>query len=156
MFALFASVAVGQGVVFPVAPDRTFNLADGTSVEQYNGTVQSVRGTRLTVRFPHGERYTYDVPEAFRFIVNGREIGVRELRRGDRLTATVTRHASGGHVLHHVDNVDAPQASVAQVQHAPEPDALPSTASFTPWLALFGALSLGFGVLGFALRRRLA
>ena len=54
-----------------------------------NGAVfQNWAQYRLTVRYPHGTTYTYDVSPEFRVEIDGRKLRVRELQRGDTLTWT--------------------------------------------------------------------
>lgn len=159
--AFASATASAQGLVFPVEPERTITREDGSTVEIYNATVQSVRGSRLTVRFPHGDRFTYDVPSDFRFSVDGRQLPVQRLQRGDRLTAYVTKHPEQGHVLHHVEeSADTAPKFVSEVRHTETPDEapaeLPATASNLPLFGLIGALSLALGLAGFAVRRRLS
>ena len=58
--------------------------------EQLNGTVVAVEGNHLVVRMSSGDLRTFDPPASRRFIVDGKELSVSELKPGTKLTATVT------------------------------------------------------------------
>lgn len=149
--------ALAQGVVFPVEPEEVRDLGDGRTMEIYRATVVSTRGNRLTVRFPHGVKHTYDTPEDFRVLVGGQKTRVRDLQRGDELTAYVTKHEVQGHTLHSADIADAggsSSASSVQPEAVADADELPSTASSLPLIGLLGTLCIGLGLLGFGLQRR--
>jgi hypothetical protein len=64
------------------------------STEKLQGTVVLVDGNHLLVRMSSGDLRTFDVPESRRFIVDGRELSVHELKPGTALTATVTTTAT--------------------------------------------------------------
>ncbi len=53
------------------------------------GTVWEVAGNSLLVTMESGERRQVEVPGGFKFIVDGEEKGVNELRRGMKLRATI-------------------------------------------------------------------
>ncbi len=156
--ATVSMTAGAQEPVFPVAPEETITLADGRTVEVYKATVQHVSGNRLTVSFPDGERHTYTVPAERRFSIDGREVRARDLRRGDELTAYVTKTATADHELVVIEEVEESGGYEIVQAVAPEPvtDTLPATASVMPLIGLLGALSAGLGALGYALRRNLA
>lgn len=147
-----ATFVQAQDMVFPEDPIERKELGDGRWMEVYKATVEHVRGNRLTVRYPHGTRYTYVVPADFTFEVDGRSVPVRSLRRGDELRAYVTKHVSNHHEIHHVDPVSlAPSKSV---QAEPEADALPATASSLPATGLLGIALLCLGLVGVYFGRR--
>jgi hypothetical protein len=54
------------------------------------GTVAHVEGNNLVVRMSSGEIRYFQPPESRRFIIDGRELTLRELKPGTTLTATVT------------------------------------------------------------------
>lgn len=58
--------------------------------EQFEGTVIQSEGNHLAVRMSTGEVRMFDVPESRRFIVDGKELSVGELKPGTKLKATVT------------------------------------------------------------------
>ncbi len=53
------------------------------------GTVWDVAGNSLLVTMESGEQRQVEVPGGFKFIVDGEEKGVNELRRGMKLRATI-------------------------------------------------------------------
>lgn len=60
------------------------------TTEVRTGTVVSVDGNNLVVRFSTGELKTFDVPEDFRFDVDGKQLSVHELKPGTALSRTIT------------------------------------------------------------------
>lgn len=60
---------------------------DGKYYVKFSGDVREVadRGRSLTVDFKNGERVTLSPPDEMSVDVNGKEIAVGDLRRGDRL-----------------------------------------------------------------------
>ncbi len=54
-----------------------------------SGTIWEVVGNTLMVTLESGERRQSVVPAGFKFIVNGEEISVSELKRGMELRATI-------------------------------------------------------------------
>ena len=151
-----ALAQTSQQDYFPFEPDRTIELGDDREINVYSATVVSARGNRLTVRYENGERYTYDVPTDYRFEIDGRKVRTRDLRRGDVLTAYVTVHNEAHHALHNIDESGGSVTVLNTVTPEPMADMLPATASPMPLIGLLGAISLGLGGLGFAMRRRLA
>ena len=53
------------------------------------GTVWQVMGNNLMVTMESGEQRQADVPVGFKFVVDGEEKGVNELKRGMKLSATI-------------------------------------------------------------------
>mgnify|MGYP001813601551 FL=1 len=147
---------VSENVVFPGKPDRVVDLGEGREIHVYDATVLRAAGNRLTVRFTHGETYTYDVPSDFRFKIDGRNVRTRDLNRGDTVTAYVTVHETAHHAIHHVDESGPAPVVISTATPEPVADMLPSTASPLPLIGLLGALFTALGGLGFAIRRRLA
>jgi len=65
-------------------------IGKGTvTTEQLQGTVEYVEGNRLVVRMAGGDIREFDPPESRRFVIDGRELTVRDLKPGTKLTATV-------------------------------------------------------------------
>ena len=145
-----------QNLVFPAEPDRTIDLGNDREIHVYNATVLRASGNRLTVRYDHGERYTYNVPPSYRFEMDGRKVHTRDLNRGDKLTAYVTVHNTSHHAIHHIEESGGSVSVLNTITPEPVADMLPATASPLPLIGLLGAISLGLGGLGLAIRRRLA
>jgi hypothetical protein len=61
-----------------------------TKTDKLSGTVVAVDGNTLVVKMASGDLRTFTPPESRRFIVDGKELTVHELRTGTKLTATVT------------------------------------------------------------------
>ena len=61
-----------------------------TRTEQISGTVVVVDGNTLLVRLDSGDLRTFTPPPSRRFVVDGRELSLSELRTGTKLTATIT------------------------------------------------------------------
>lgn len=158
---LVTGIAVAQtttsNIVFPTEPDRVIALDDGREIHVYKATVVSARGNRLTVRYSHGERYTYDVPADYRFDIDGRKVRTRDLSRGDELSAYVTVHEEAHHEIHYINESAGATEVVSSITPEPVADAdeLPSTAGPMPLVGLLGVLSLGLGFLVMGIRRRL-
>jgi len=64
--------------------------ASTVKVEQVHGTVIQVEGNHLAVRMSTGEVRTVDVQESRKFIIDGNELTVGQLKPGTKLTATTT------------------------------------------------------------------
>lgn len=60
--------------------------------EQLSGEVMKVEGNDLVVRMSNGELRTFNnVPDSRKALIDGVEVGVRDLKPGTRLSATITR-----------------------------------------------------------------
>jgi hypothetical protein len=64
--------------------------AAAVKTEQLHGTVVSVEGNHLAVKMSTGEVRGFDVPESRRFLIDGQEMTVGQLKPGTKLTATIT------------------------------------------------------------------
>jgi hypothetical protein len=74
-------------------PQTTKERIKGASemkTEQLHGTVEYVQGNDLVVRMSTGEIDEFAVPESRKFVIDGRELSVHELKPGTKLTATIT------------------------------------------------------------------
>lgn len=74
-------------------PKTTKEKIAGTAAvktEQLHGTVIAVDGNHLAVKMSTGDLRSFDVPDFRRFVVDGKELSVGELKPGTKLTATVT------------------------------------------------------------------
>ncbi len=67
-----------------------FTLEAQTTTEVRSGTVLYVEGNDLVVKLSTGETKHFDVPEDFRFDVDGKQLSVHELKPGTVLTRTIT------------------------------------------------------------------
>ena len=88
MALTFALLAAPQDM-----PKTTKEHIKGTATvktELLKGVVTVVEGNNLEVRMSTGDIRIFNVPESRRFIVDGKELTVQELKPGTRLTATVT------------------------------------------------------------------
>jgi len=74
-------------------PQTTKQEIAGTATvktEQLNGTVVVVDGNKLVVRMSSGDIRYFEPPESRKFIVDGQELTLQQLRPGTKLQATVT------------------------------------------------------------------
>ena len=162
----FAQTQVPADINFPDTPSRVINAADGSELNVYEAHVVRTRGSQLTVRYgDSSEEYRYSVPASFRFKMDdGRRVGVRDLGEGDSLNVYVKHEPGSESMFYEYDEsvvgaaaMGAATAAVAAPAEEPAPVAmLPSTASPLPLFGLLGALFVGLGGLGFAVRRRLS
>ncbi|HEX4825565.1 MAG TPA: LPXTG cell wall anchor domain-containing protein [Candidatus Polarisedimenticolaceae bacterium] len=65
-----------------------FAAAQTTSYDIRSGEVLSVQGNNLVVRGPQGVR-EFNIPEDFRFDLDGKQLSVHELKPGMKLTALI-------------------------------------------------------------------
>jgi LPXTG-motif cell wall-anchored protein len=130
-------------------------MRDGKSYVKFQGKVERNinRGEQLAIQFKDGGIVTVAPPANTVLYVDGRKTSMRDLTRGteltfyvpqDRLAAQFTDHEEH-YVMAPFVRVVEPEQQVAQ--------ALPETASQTPWLAFGGAMLLAIGA-GLTLRRR--
>jgi LPXTG-motif cell wall-anchored protein len=82
-FTTMALLLVGMLVCFAAVQAEV-------TTEVRSGTVVSVDGNHLVIKFSTGELKSFDVPEDFRFTVDGKEVSVHELKPGTALTRTIT------------------------------------------------------------------
>jgi len=82
-----ATIAVAQ---MPQTTTEKVPGAGKVTTQELKGEVVYVEGNSLVVKMASGEVRTFNVPESRRFIVDGKELTVHELKPGTRLTATVT------------------------------------------------------------------
>ena len=62
------------------------------TTEKISGEVVKVEGNTLLVKMSTGELRTFsNIPDTRRAIVDGKEVGVRDLQPGTKLTATITK-----------------------------------------------------------------
>jgi LPXTG-motif cell wall-anchored protein len=86
--AFFATIVAAQ------APQTTSQATRGegtVTTEQLSGEVVLVEGNNLVVKMSNGEVRTFsNVPDSRRATIDGKEVGVRDLKPGTTLTATIT------------------------------------------------------------------
>lgn len=87
---LAALAVVADAQQMPRTTKEQIPGAATTATEQLKGTVTYVEGNKLVVQMSTGELRTFDVPESRRFLVDGKDLTVHELKTGTKLTATVT------------------------------------------------------------------
>ena len=87
VLALFGAAGWAQ----TATKTRTTGAAAVTT-EKMSGEVLEVNGNNLVVRMTNGELRTFsNVPDSRKVVMDGREVGVRDLRPGTTLTARVTK-----------------------------------------------------------------
>jgi hypothetical protein len=86
--ALVSGVLAAQSQM-PRTTTQKITGAATTSTETLRGTVEYVEGNTLVVKMANGDIRTFTPPESRRFIVDGKELTVRELQPGTKLNATV-------------------------------------------------------------------
>jgi hypothetical protein len=78
-------------------PRTTTHVTKGAATvttSELKGEVEYVEGNSLVVTMSSGEARTFNVPESRRFLIDGKELSVHELKPGTTLTATVTTIAT--------------------------------------------------------------
>jgi hypothetical protein len=86
---ILSTTAVAQQKMPETTKERIKGAAD-VKTEQEHGTVQYVQGNDVVVRMSTGEIDEFKVPDSRKFIIDGRELSVHELKPGTKLTATIT------------------------------------------------------------------
>lgn len=144
---------------------KTVKTVPVQSTEIKNGTVVKVVGNTLVYKDAKGYK-SVEVPPGFKYLVDGKEMMLSDLRPNMKLTATIVHTSSKTVSESEIANLGgvapaapapaaAPAAAPAPAPApAPEPapaPALPKTGSPLPLAALGGALSLlaGLGVRSF-------
>jgi len=88
-FAMVSTTAEAQQQM----PQTTKEVIKGSAAiktEQLRGTVEYVEGNTLLVRMADGDLREFNVPESRKFLIDGRQLTVHDLKPGTKLTATVT------------------------------------------------------------------
>ena len=88
-FMLCAQFAVAQQRM-PQTTKQEIAGASTVKTEQLNGTVVVVDGNKLVVRMSSGDIRYFEPPESRRFMVDGQELTLQQLRPGTKLHATLT------------------------------------------------------------------
>jgi hypothetical protein len=74
-------------------PRTTKEAIKGTAsiaTEHLQGTVEYVEGTTLVIRMADGAVREFNVPDSRRFVIDGKEVTVHELKPGTKLSAMIT------------------------------------------------------------------
>jgi len=74
----------------PQTKKESIENSQQVSTEQFNGTVVIAQNGTLVVKMANGDLRTFNPPESRRFLVDGKELTVNELKPGTKLHATVT------------------------------------------------------------------
>ena len=86
--ALLSLSAAAQQM--PRTTKETIKGAPRVTTEQLRGTVVEVEGNTLVVRMSTGDIRQFNVPESRKFIIDGKELTVQDLKPGTTLQANVT------------------------------------------------------------------
>lgn len=130
---------------------------NGKKYVKFEGTVRSAsnQGSTLDIDFKGGGRVQMEPPENTKIFMEGEQIPVAELKRGDRLTFYVPEDRMTAQfypdeqlaTAQDSQAVNVPIAAAQQDTVDEEPErvarTLPSTASELPWIAFSGFLMLG-------------
>lgn len=85
--------------------------AQTSTTEIKQGTVVHTYGNNLVVRGQDGVVKEYDIPEGFQFMVDGKPVGIADLKPGTKLTSTVTTTTTP----HVVQTTEVKNATVVKV-----------------------------------------
>src|SRR6187399_923649 len=89
VIALFAVTSAAQT---PQATTQRVAGAPVVTTEQLRGEVVKVDGNTLIVKMSSGELRTFsNIPDSRHATIDGVDVGVRDLKPGTRLTATITK-----------------------------------------------------------------
>src|SRR6186713_2576512 len=83
-------VAVAQEKGMPKTTKEIVRGAGQVTTETLNGTVAYTEGNYLVVRMADGEIREFNVPESRKFMIDGKELTVHDLKVGTKLTANIT------------------------------------------------------------------
>jgi hypothetical protein len=135
---------------------RSVEERNGKKYVRFEGTVRSASASKLDVDFRGGGRVQMEPPEGTQIYMNGKQIPVSDLRRGDQLTFYVPEDRMS--VQFYPDEqlantqesqaVNVPIAAAQQTTPRDDEDRmamLPSTASPLPWLGLASLFMLALG-----------
>ena len=89
-FALFSLATAAGQQQMPQTTKETIKGAAKITTEQLSGTVLQAEGNTLVVKMSSGGVKQFVVPESRKFIIDGKEVTVHDLRPGTTLQATVT------------------------------------------------------------------
>jgi hypothetical protein len=83
-------LAIVLFLVILLVPAAALMAQGSNSVEVKKGTVVAVYGDKLVVKMANGETKEIAVPADFKFTVDGKPVGLAELKPGTELTAVIT------------------------------------------------------------------
>lgn len=141
---------------------------DGKKYVKFEGAVRGTRegGSAIDIDFRGGGRVQMQPPEGTRIYMDGKQIPVSDLKRGDRLTFYVPEDRMTAQfypdeqlaATEESEAVSVPIATAEQATEEEQPEqmagTLPSTASALPIMGLSGLLMLGIAGAVRRLRRR--
>ena len=99
LLTVLTGIAIGSVVVLmtgvaqqklPETTKESIRSKASVTTEQLHGTVEYVEGNDLVVRMTDGSIREFNVPESRKFTIDGRDLTVHDLKRGTKLSATVT------------------------------------------------------------------
>jgi len=99
LLTVLTGIAIGSVVVLmtgvaqqklPETTKESIRSKASVTTEQLHGTVEYVEGNGLVVRMTDGSIREFNVPESRKFTIDGRDLTVHDLKRGTKLSATVT------------------------------------------------------------------
>ncbi len=88
-----STVVVATAVAQDKMPETTtqkIKTGSASVTEHLDGTVVQVEGNQLAVRMKNGDLRDFVVPDSRKFVIDGRELSVHEIKPGTVLHATVT------------------------------------------------------------------
>ena len=90
LISMATALAVAQSAAkMPQTTKETVTGKPNVTTEELKGVVDYVEGNTLLVRMSTGEMREFTVAPARKFIIDGKELTVSELKRGTTLTATI-------------------------------------------------------------------
>jgi LPXTG-motif cell wall-anchored protein len=90
-FAVIVLLAATVAAQMPQTTTEKIKGAATVTTQEMKGTVVQVEGNNLVVKMSDGEIKTFNnVPDSRKAIIDGKEVGVRDLKPGTKLTATIT------------------------------------------------------------------
>jgi hypothetical protein len=88
------SIAAMAAAQTPQTTTKVTKDAATVTKSELKGEVEYVEGNSLVVTMSSGEVRTFNVPESRKFLIDGKELSVHELKPGTTLTATVITTAT--------------------------------------------------------------
>src|SRR5690242_17621739 len=85
-----ALAVAGDAQQTPQTTTERVQGAPDVKTQTLHGTVADVDGNNLLVRMSDGGFREFNVPESRKFMIDGKELSVHDLKPGTKLTATVT------------------------------------------------------------------